>query len=171
MGLNIFIDTEIGGKQLVGRYAAECLADAGYVPAIATVGRMHLKGLAGYAVDAARAFQTFEDGARRGDPLAMYWLGHCLEQGIGCRPDAACALAWYERAPESPNVELKVARARLYRRGLGDEAHRADLPDLHHFILSFFEQCLGPHRSVPLVMRPSAAEAVEAYVRAFGRRT
>ncbi|MFZ4603346.1 MAG: tetratricopeptide repeat protein [Caulobacterales bacterium] len=167
--VDLVIDTGNLKERRVARHALDALLDAHYPPALATQGRLLLKGADGIEIDPHAAFRLFERGARCGDPMAIYWLGYCLERGIGCEPDVLRALDWYETVRESPHLELKVARARLYQRGLGLKALRADLPSLHQLIVDYHALYLADDATTTRVTRPSAAEAAKAYLKEFGR--
>eukprot|EP00727_Mastigamoeba_balamuthi_P009572 m51a1_g5237 hypothetical protein (720) ;mRNA; r:335964-338182 len=59
-----------------------------------------------------QAAKYFSSAAEQGDTKAMYYVGACLEDGLGMRPNAAEAVRWYEAAANAGNP------AGLYKLGM-----------------------------------------------------
>lgn len=70
-------------------------------------------------------YRRATDADRTNDEIQFY-LGHCLENGLGAVRDLARARAWYEKSAAQGNAKARAALARLDGKGSGkdEEAER-----------------------------------------------
>jgi len=67
-----------------------------------------------------RAVEWFTKGAEAGLPMAMCWLGFCLDKGEGVvAADSPAAADWYRRAAAAGNGEAAIDLSAMYAVGRG----------------------------------------------------
>jgi len=90
----------------------------GFAPALTLLGSMYFIGR-GVPQDDRLGAQLYAQGAKGGDPLAMYLYGVALDQGLGVRADRAAAQHWFELASDSGIAELQKAVRRYRKQATG----------------------------------------------------
>lgn len=87
-------------------------------------------------LDAGRAKEGFEWLQRAGTTgftPALYWLGHCHENGNGTEKNLVTALEYYRKAAEKEEAQAYYALGRFYQEGIAMEANPSEA-------LKFFEK-------------------------------
>ena len=67
------------------------------------------------------AVALFKLAAEKGDPAAMYNLGHCYFHGEGVKMNVNTAFSWYKKAAKAGDVDSMVMLAECYEYGDGTE--------------------------------------------------
>jgi serine/threonine protein kinase/TPR repeat protein len=76
--------------------------ELGFLDAQGNLGVLYIYGQ-GVPKDERKAFELFQDGAEKGNPLCMFFSAMCFEGGVGVEVDRKAARTWYVRAAQGGN--------------------------------------------------------------------
>ena len=92
-------------------------ANAGYAVAMREMGIQYFAdGL--FPTNHQKAFDYFEEAAKRGDSNAVAWLGHCYERGMGTKRDIPKAMEMYTQSAENREEYAIIRLVDLYMGGI-----------------------------------------------------
>lgn len=94
-------------------------AEAGHVPSLVQIGKLHYLGAEGVPVDLPRAGAYFVAAAKAGHAEAHYLVGRMYDLGEGVAADPARALVHYKEAALKGQVDAQNALATSLYRGQG----------------------------------------------------
>lgn len=94
-------------------------ADAGYGPAMTTIGFAYLQGNLGLPKDAAQAHVWLHRAASSEQGLAMSALGELYAHGVGVPVDPAQAIAWFRKGADTGNSDAMNYLGSYYVNGIG----------------------------------------------------
>jgi TPR repeat protein len=98
-------------------------SDQGYSSAQVQLGWLYQysSGLNSYGVykDAFRACSLYNAAAIQGDSDGQFFLGACVQDGIGCEKNYYKAFEWYGKSAAQNNANGLFALANCYRMGVG----------------------------------------------------